>query len=109
MEHKENIDRLVKETLDSASSIKSVKTPPFLKEKVLNRMAQTNISENDGIRYLNWLTPGYQAAILIILVIINAIALLSRISDNKYVKNIENFVEVYGLSETDTDSYLYQN
>ena len=108
MESKENIDRLVEETLDSASDIRPVKTPPFFKEKVLNKMAQANIEE-DGVRYLNWLTPRYQAAILIALVIVNIVALLSNTTDNKYVENVENFAEVYGLSETHTDSYFYQN
>ncbi|MFT6370311.1 MAG: hypothetical protein ACJAWH_001394, partial [Maribacter sp.] len=28
---------------------------------------------------------------------------------DSYNDNVENFAEVYGLSETDTDSYLYQN
>lgn len=109
MESKRNIDRLVEETLDSASGIKPVKTPPFFKEKVLNKMLQANIEEEDGVRYLNWLTSSYQAAILIALVVINTVALLSSTTDNKYVENVENFAEAYGLSETDTDSYFYQN
>lgn len=106
MERKRNIDRLVAETLDSASGIEPVKTPAFFKDKVLNKMAQRN-NEKEGVYYLNWLTPNYQAAILIALVIINAVALIVGVKDNKYVENVEGFAEVYGLSET--DSYLYQN
>ncbi|WP_350284793.1 hypothetical protein [uncultured Croceitalea sp.] len=106
MERKRNIDRLVAETLDSASGIEPVKTPPFFKDKVLSKMAQRN-NEKEGVHYLNWLTPNYQAAILIALVTINAVALIVGVKDNKYVENVEDFAEVYGLSET--DSYLYQN
>ncbi len=110
MEPKRNIDRLVEETLDSASHIKPAKTPPFFKEKVLSKMTQAHIEkEENGIRYLDWLTPGYQAAILIALVIINLVALLSNTTNDTYVESIEDFAEVYGLSEGDTDSYWHQN
>ncbi|MGB5819909.1 MAG: hypothetical protein WBG90_10540 [Saonia sp.] len=109
MESKSNIDRLVEETLDSVSGIKAVKTPPFFKDKVLNKMVQRNMEKEDGASYFNWLTPRYQAVILIALVISNTVALLSNTMDNKYVEKVENFAEVYGLSETDKDSYFYQN
>ena len=98
MKSKENIDRLVEETLDSGSGIKAVKAPPFFKEKVLNKMAQANM-EKEGVRYLNWLTPRYQAALLVALVIINTVALLSSTTDDNYVENVENFesVSIYSI------------
>ncbi len=108
MENKRNIDRLVEETLDSAPGIEVVKTPPFFKDKVLNKMAQANLKKDD-VLYLNLLTPRYQAAIFVVLVVINTVALLSNTTDNKYEENVENFAEVYGLSETDMNSYFYQN
>ena len=107
MEKNKNIDRLIEETLDSVSGIETVKTPPFFKDKVLNRMGQTTIEE-DGIRFLDWFTPKYQAAALIAFMVLNTFALLSTKTDS-YSDNVENFAEVYGLSETDTDSYFYQN
>lgn len=108
MDSKKNIDRLVEETLDSVSSIDAVKTPPFFKDKVLNRMAQEGVKNQEGIAVLNWFTPKFQAAALICFIVLNAYALLSYSTDS-YGENVENFAEVYGLSETDTDSYLYQN
>lgn len=108
MGNKRNIDRLVEETLNSVSNIDTVKTPPFFKDKVLNRMVQQDTEKAEGVRFLNWFTPKYQAAALICFVLLNTIALLYNTSDS-YSENVENFAEVYGLSETDTDSYLYQN
>ncbi len=108
MENKRNIDRLVEETLNSVSNIDTVKTPPFFKDKVLNRMVQQDTEKAEGVRFLNWFTQKYQAAALICFVLLNTIALLYNTSDS-YSENIENFAEVYALSETDTDSYLYQN
>ncbi len=108
MENRRNIDRLVEETLNSVSNIDTVKTPPFFKDKVLNRMAQQDAEKAEGVRFLDWFTPKYQAAALICFVLLNTIALLYNTSDS-YGENVEIFAEVYGLSETDTDSYLYQN
>ncbi len=57
-----------------------------------------------------WNAPYYiiLGEALICFVLLNTIALLYNTSDS-YSENVENFAEVYGLSETDTDSYLYQN
>ena len=109
MKNKPNIDQLVEDTLASVPSIGTVKTPPFFKEKVLKRMTQQDVEKAEGVRYLDWFTPRYQAAALVCFVILNAFALLSYNDDSGYGENVENFAEVYGLSETTTDSYLYQN
>ncbi len=108
MDTKRNIDQVVEETLDSVSSIKAVKTPPFFKEKVLQSLSQQDRVSTEGAAYLNWFTPKYQAAALICFVFLNAAAVLNYSSDN-YSANVSSFAEVYGLSETDSDTYLYQN
>ena len=108
MESKSKIDQLVKDTLDNVGRIDEVKTPPFFKDKVLNRMARKIIEKDEGIRFLNWFTPIYQAAALVAFVILNTMALLSTQTDS-YGDTIENFADVYGLSETSTDSYFYEN
>ena len=108
MDDKRNIDQLVEETLNSVSSIDAIKAPPFFKDKVLNRMTQTAIEKEEGVFILNWFTPKIQAAALISFVLLNTIALLYNTSDS-YSENVEDFAEVYGLSETDTDSYFNQN
>lgn len=109
MERNKNIDHLVEETLDSASSIQEAKTPPFFKDKVLRKVSQTTIEKEDGVPYVNWLTPAYQIAILIILVVINAIALFSTTKEPSYVENVEDFAKTYGILEPDMDTYFYQD
>ena len=108
MGDEKNIDRLVEETLSSISKIEAVQSPPFFKDKVLNRMAQQKPESDTKMNLLNWFTPRYQLATLICLVLINTIALFYSTSDS-YVDNVANFAEVYGLSDTDTESFLYQN
>jgi hypothetical protein len=108
MHSKKNIDLLVEETLERVSTIDKVKTPAFFKERVLNRMVEESASKPEGVFFLNSFAPKFQAAALLWCVIVNTLALLSYSSDS-YNDNVENFAEVYGLSETDTDSYLYQN
>ncbi|WP_299325959.1 hypothetical protein [uncultured Maribacter sp.] len=108
MESKRNIDQLIEETLNSVSGMGTVKISPFFKDRVLTRMVQQSVEEEEGMAFLNWFTPKLQAAALVCSVFLNVVALISYSSDS-YGENVENFAEVYGLSETDTNSYLYQN
>lgn len=108
MKSKTKIDQLIEETLGSVSTIDAVQAPPFFKEKVLKKMTRQQLAQEDGVVYLTWLTPKFQAAALICFVVINTVALFSYTTDD-YMEDVENFADIYGLSETDTDSYLYQN
>lgn len=108
MDTKGNIDQLVEETLDSFSNIDSVKTSPFFKVKVLRSLSQQGTRQSEGVSYLNWFTPKYQAAALICFIFLNAAAVFNYSSES-YSENVSSFAEVYGLSETDSDTYLYQN
>ncbi|QCX00377.1 hypothetical protein FGM00_09720 [Aggregatimonas sangjinii] len=105
---KRNIDELVAETLDAVSDIETVKAPPFFKDKVLNRIRDQNTKVEASKAPFFWFTPRYQLVALICFVVLNTVALLSYTSDS-YTDNVENFAEMYGLSETSTDFYLYQN
>ncbi len=110
MEDKLKIGRLVDETLDGVSAIDQVEAPPFFKEKVLNRMARRDAEEVETSSFLDWLTPKYQAVALICLVALNTVALFSysKMTED-YSENIENFAEVYGLSETEDDFDINYN
>lgn len=107
MNTKRNIDQLVEETLESVSSIDAVKAPPFFKESVLKRMHQKPVEKDDAF-VLNWFTPKFQAAALICFVFLNVAALLTYSSES-YTDDVSSFAESYGLSETDSETYLYQN
>ncbi|MEX0288587.1 MAG: hypothetical protein AB3N14_05710 [Flavobacteriaceae bacterium] len=101
MERKDKIEKLIEETLESASHIETVEVPSLFKEKVLNSMATPEeITEEAGI--ISWFTPRYQVAALICFVIVNAYAVLQYTLDN-YEDNVESFAEEYGLSEAEED------
>lgn len=108
MKSKPKIDQLIEEALDSVATIEAVQVPPFFKEKVLNKMRQEQVAKEHGLVPVAWLTPKFQAAALICFVVINTVALFSYTTDD-YSDDVDKFAEIYGLSETDTDSYFYQN
>ncbi|MRI00206.1 hypothetical protein GH721_06605 [Kriegella sp. EG-1] len=108
MKDKININQLVDETLESVSKIETVKAPPFFKDKVMNRITKEKEKEIDGVRYLNWFTPKYQAAALICFIFLNASALLFNTNtSNNYTEEISDFADVYGISSTISDTYIY--
>ena len=108
MDTKENIDQLVDETLESVTKIGAVKTSPFFKEKVVRNLSQQDVVETKEVAYFNWFTPKYQAAALICFIFLNVAALLTYSSES-YNDNVSSFAEVYGLSETNSDTYFDQN
>lgn len=108
MNTKGNIDQQVTETLECVSNIDRVQTSPFFKEKVMRRLAEQETVPTEGIVYLNWFTPKYQAAALICFIFLNVAALLTYSSDT-YTDDVSSFAEVYGLSETDSETFLYEN
>lgn len=108
MDTKGNIDQLVEETLEIVSAISAVKTPAFFKEKVLRSLSEKPAVQKESNVYLNWFTPRYQAAALICFIFVNAVA-LSTYSSESYSDNVSSFAEVYGLSETNSDTYFDQN
>lgn len=108
MDTKDKIDQQVEETLISVSNIDKVQTSPFFKEKVMRRLAEQETAPTEDVAYLSWFTPKYQAAALVCFIFLNAAALLTYSSDS-YTDDVSSFAEVYGLSETDSEAYLYQN
>ena len=98
----------MEETLDSVSNMNRVQPSPFFKQKVLRSLSQQEVKPTEGVVYLNWFTPRYQAAALICFIFLNAAALLTYSSES-YTDDVSSFAEVYGLSEADSDTYLYQN
>ena len=108
MDTKRSIDKLVDETLASVSKIDMVQTSPFFKEKVFRSMSEQEETVTKEVAYLNWFTPKFQAAALICFVFLNAVALLTYSSED-YSENVSSFAEVYGLSESGSDTFFDQN
>lgn len=107
MKRKNNIDLLVEETLNSASSIQAIKTSPFLKDKVLNKMTRASIEKQHVLYNLDWFTIGYQTTILILLVFMNAFALYTSNNETSNIDQVSDFAEMYGLTEPDINAYIY--
>lgn len=101
---KKNTSKIIDELLDSPLVIDEVNTPPFFKDKVLNKLSQ-NTEERTATDWLNWFTPKYQIAAMVLFVMLNFIALYSYSASNKEVE-LQNYAQTYGLSNTSQDSIL---
>ena len=104
MNAKKNTSQRIDELIDSASGIELVNTPPFFKEKVLNRLSQTRDSQPQ-LGWLPWFAPKYQMAALFLFVLLNALVLYMY-SDSNREAEIQTFAEAYGLSSAQVESLL---
>lgn len=103
MNDKRTTPEFIDELIDSASEVKMVNTPPFFKDKVLNRLSQTR--EEKPVEFLNWFTPKYQVAALLMFVALNVVALYSyQLSSEE--QELQTFAEAYGLSDDGSESIL---
>ncbi|MGX1929739.1 hypothetical protein [Flagellimonas sp. 2504JD4-2] len=104
MDGKKITQQKIEEVLESASQIEAVNTSPFFKDKVLHRLANTEeVEESSAL--LGWFTPRYQAAVLILFVILNVVAIYSYRSSNQQ-EQITTFAEAFGLSNSENQSIL---
>lgn len=104
MNDKKITPELIDELIDSASKIEAVNTPPFFKDKVLNKLSQAN-GEKQQSDFLSWFTPKYQIATLLLFVALNVVAIYSyRLSNEQ--QELQTFAEAYGLSDSDSESIL---
>jgi hypothetical protein len=104
----EQKDNTLDNQLEILNAIEEVKVNHFFKHKVLQSIKQEQEIKESSTLYV-WFTPKLQAAALVCFVFLNAAALLTYSAEQSYNERVSSFAEVYGLSETDTDSYLYQN
>ncbi|WP_411031958.1 hypothetical protein [Spongiimicrobium sp. 3-5] len=107
MKKNKNIEKLVDEVLDSASTIDTLKSPPFFKERVFNKLARNeDVEEEDSL--LGWFSIKYQVAVLLCFVTLNAFALFWY-SAGSYDVNVDNFAEAYGLSNPNDETFYNLN
>lgn len=104
MNEKKNTSQRIDELIDSASGIEAVSTPPFFKDKVLNRLSQTRDSQPQ-LGWLPWFAPKYQMAALFLFVLLNMLVLYTY-SDSNREEEIQTFAEAYGLSSAQDESML---
>ena len=104
MNDKKNTSKIVDELLDAATTIEVVNTPPFFKDKVLNRLSQINEKKREPVA-LHWFAPKYQIAVLVLFAILNLGVLYSYTSSNDS-SELQTFAQSTGLSTTESDSIL---
>ena len=101
---KRNIQR-IDELIDASGDIQSVNTPPFFKDKVLNRLRQVKEGSHPEQPILQWLSPKFQVIALVVFVILNGSALLYYHQDMK-AQELQTFAETYGFSASEETSIL---
>ncbi|MEO9512789.1 MAG: hypothetical protein ABJN84_05905 [Flavobacteriaceae bacterium] len=104
MNDKKITPELIDELIDSASKVEVVNTPPFFKDKVLNRLSQVTV-ERQQAEVLSWFTPKYQIAMLLLFAALNIVAIYSYRSSSKQ-QELQTFAEAYGFSESESESIL---
>lgn len=104
MDGKKITQQKIDEVLDSASQIEAVNTPPFFKDKVLNRLVDTDEVE-ELLPILTWFTPKYQVAALLLFIVLNVMAIYTYRSSNQQ-EQLTTFAEAFGLSSSDQQSIL---
>ncbi|MCL6268244.1 hypothetical protein [Flagellimonas myxillae] len=96
----QKIDRI----LEAASSIETVKTPPFFKDKVLNQLAREPEAQSESAMP-GWFGFRYQVAILILFAILNFTVLFLYNSSNEE-EELQSLAESYHLSASESNSIL---
>ncbi|MCL6275117.1 hypothetical protein M3P19_13945 [Muricauda sp. 2012CJ35-5] len=104
MDAEKTTSQKITEILDAGVTIESVKTPPFFKDKVLQRLSRDSETRSTGA-LLPWFVPKYQWATLLIMVLLNLVALYYYNKESQ-VDELQTLVEYYQLSPTDGNSIL---
>ncbi|MEM7380117.1 MAG: hypothetical protein AAF361_02835 [Bacteroidota bacterium] len=107
MKDKKKIQLQVDQTLDISSQIEEVTVSPFFKEKVLRRLNEKPVAENQTI-VLPWFRPAYQVAALVCIIIINGYLLL-KYTESSYSENLKSFALTYGIDEGEEENYFDWN
>jgi len=95
MKTSEDIQNRVNKTLSSLDTIEQVKVSPFFKDKTINRLFAEK--EAPQPRFLAWLTPQVQLAMLVGFIVLNAFAFIN-VKSTTYDDNVNEFAQSYGLT-----------
>ncbi|UII76769.1 hypothetical protein LV716_02970 [Flagellimonas sp. HMM57] len=104
MDDKKNTSEFIDELIESASKMETVDTPPFFKDKVLNKLSQID-QKKKKIDFFGWFAPKYQIATLLLFAVLNLAVLYTYLSSNEK-QDLQTFAETYGFSDTNSEFIL---
>lgn len=104
MNKQESIDKIVEETIESASTLNKVEISPFVKDKTLNRLYETD-QEHSSQNWWSLLMPQIQLAVLVVIIAVNVFALV-KIKNEAYANEVSDFAESYGFSSDSNETFL---
>ena len=99
-----NIKDNVKKTLEVFDTIETVKTPPFFKDKTMQRLFAEK-EKKASVSIWSWFTPQLQLVTLACVVFVNVYA-VKQIKSSKYEASITSFASDYGIT-ADQESSLF--
>ena len=91
-----NIQDNVKKTLEVLDTMETVKTPPFFKDKTMQRLFAEK-EKTASVSIWNWFTPQLQLATLACIVFVNVYA-INQIKSSKYEASVSSFASDYGIT-----------
>ncbi|MEO1049580.1 MAG: hypothetical protein AAFX87_03105 [Bacteroidota bacterium] len=104
MKSKKEIDKAVQRTLDVADNLKKVSSNPFLYEKIIHSMSESE-TKNQGVPLINSLA--FKLAAFAVVLVLNITTLYLVTSDSATITEssdpIESLAEEYYLTTSDYD------
>ena len=103
MKTNNNIAEEVKSTFESIEHIQEIKTPPYFKDRTMQKLFDAEVAEENIV--FSWFTPKLQLATLVCFIALNAFAFI-QLKSTTYDSNVSNFAENYSLSTNSKTSIL---
>ena len=102
METNNNIQKKIDDNFTGIDAIENVELSPFFKDKTMQRL----FAEKEEVASAwNWFTPKWQLATLACLIVLNVMA-IKQYNSNKYMTNVDEFAETYGLTSSSDETLL---
>lgn len=104
MKEKRPVEAHIEKIIDMGFDISKPEAPPFFKDKVLNKLFD---SEEAPQAVFSWFSPKYQIALLACVLILNSYALLQSSTNNTdYESGLSSFAEAYNITSKEDASII---
>ncbi|CAH8290785.1 hypothetical protein EV196_107136 [Mariniflexile fucanivorans] len=102
MDTNNNIQNKIDDAFSAIDAIENVNVSPFFKDKTMQRLFA---EKEEVVTIWNWFTPKLQLATLACFIVLNVLA-FKQYNSNKYIANVNEFAETYGLASSANESLL---